>query len=111
MNWLRERREELGLNQEEFAAQLQVLGVDITRGSISNWETGKHAAPFDDREFRAALSRVLKLPVREILKRAGYEIAQTEHSDEGERAAYIVDELPEEKRDLAIRLLEQLIAS
>ena len=35
---IRKRRDELGLTQEEFAAQCQVGGLDITRGTLSQIE-------------------------------------------------------------------------
>lgn len=111
MNWLRKRREEIGIDtQDELAARLQLEGESFTRAAISHWENDRNNPPLDLQSFRESLARVLELSVPEMLALAGYEVAQGEHSAAGERAAYIVDELPEEKRNLAIRLLEQLIA-
>lgn len=109
MNWLRKRREQVGLEtQEDLASQLQLEGVTITRASISHWENSRNKPPLDDPQFREALAKVLRLSQPELLKLAGYEVSKTRYSDAAERAAIIVDELPPEKQDLAIRLLEQL---
>lgn len=109
MNWLRERREQLGLNQEELAAQLQIEGVErVTRVSISNWETGRHKPPLNNPYFRMALAKVLKMSVKEILKLSGFEI-QNAHTDEAERAAYIVDQLSDKDRSLVLKILEQFL--
>jgi transcriptional regulator with XRE-family HTH domain len=109
MNWLRQRREELKLNQDELTARLQVEGVAITRASVSNWENGKHSMPLNDPEFRVRLAKAVKLSEREILQLSGYDIGQFGHTDEGERAASIVDRLPAEKKELAIKLLEAMV--
>lgn len=108
MNWLKERREALGLSQDELTARLQIEGVTVTRGSLSNWETGRHKPPLDEESFRTALSRALKMSVKEILKRSGYDVA-VKHSDAAERAAYLVDQMDEETQDKAVRILEQLL--
>lgn len=109
MNWLKERRKELGLSQEELIARLQTEGLDINRSSLSNWETGRHSPPLANKEFRRILARVLKLSPYDVLRLSGFEIGNTGHTDEAERAAHIVDQLTPEKRDLAVRLLEELL--
>lgn len=107
MSWLKQRREELGLSQDELAARLQTEGVEVTRATISNWETGRHKPPLMEEEFRIALSRSIRLSVKEILRQSGYEVV-VEHSHAGEKAAYLVDQLSPDRQNLAIRLLEQL---
>jgi len=107
-NWLRQRREQLHLNQEEIAARLQLAGFDIGRGAISHWEVGRHKPPFDDPAFTKALAQILKLSINSMLKQAGYEII-TDLSDDARHAAEIVDQLPADRRRLAIGLLEQLL--
>ena len=107
MKWLRERREELDINQDELTARLQLEGVAVTRATLSHWEVGRHSPPMNDPEFRLALARSLKLSIREVLQRSGYEVIQT-HTDAGERAADIVDELPPDGRELALDLLRTI---
>lgn len=108
MNWLKERREALGLSQDELTARLQTEGVNLTRGTLSNWETGRHKPPLNDEHFRVALSHVLKMSVKEILKRSGFDVTLM-HSDAAERAAYLVDQMDEEMQDKAVRILEALL--
>lgn len=111
MNWLKTKRERVGItSQEDFAARLQLEGITVTRSSISHWENGRFQPPLDNPDFRQALVRILKLSEPEILKLAGFKVEASHHSDEAERAAMIVDQLPPDKRGLAVRLLEQLLA-
>jgi transcriptional regulator with XRE-family HTH domain len=55
---IRRRRDELGLTQEEFAAQCQLGGLDISRGTLSQIEARLRCVT-DDELF--ALARVLKV--------------------------------------------------
>jgi len=108
MNWLRQRREQLHLNQEELAARLQLAGFDVARASISHWETGRFKPPFNDPDFTKVFASVLKMSINSMLKQAGYEIV-TDLSDNARQAAEIVDQLPADRQRLAIGLLEQLL--
>lgn len=110
MNWLRKRREEVGItSQEELAEKLQLDGFSFTRASISHWENGRNNPPLDDPEFRRVLAKILRVSQPDLLRLAGYEVDRVSRTHEAERAAYIVDQLTPEKRDLAVRLLEELL--
>lgn len=108
-NWLRDFREYLDLSQEELVARLQIEGFDVSRAMLSHWETGRNPPPLEKPEFRLALSRALRVSIPEILAAAGYELSEEKHSKEARRAAYIVDQLPDEYQDLAIKLLESVL--
>lgn len=108
-NYIYRRRGELELSQEELTARLQTEGFNISRSTLSNWENGKFQPPLHDPEFRKALAKSLRLSVRDLLLVAGYEIDVARHSEEAERAAYIIDQLPPEKKNLAIGILEQFL--
>lgn len=111
MNWLRQRRQEIGITvQEDLATQLQLEGVNVTRATISHWETDRNKPPLDDGQFRQALAKVLKLSEPELLRRAGYQTSTIGHSEAAQIGADIIDHLPPDKQDLAVRLLEQLRA-
>jgi transcriptional regulator with XRE-family HTH domain len=107
--WIKDRRKHLRLSQEDVAAQLQLNGFSFTSGAVSHWENGRHAPPLENPDFRQALANVLRLDVRGMLTLAGYELTSQEHTEAGERAAYIVDRLPPDKQELAIGILEQLL--
>ena len=111
MNWLRKRREELDLSQDELAAQLQVAGVVASRSAVSAWETERNKAPLDDVAFRQVLGRILRLSEPELLKRAGFVVMRTNRSEAAELAADLINDLPPDRQELAIRLIEQLRAS
>jgi len=107
-NWLRQSRERLNLTQDEIAARLQLAGFDFTRGTISHWENGRHELPMHDSLFRQALAEALRLDVRTMLRLAGYEIQEVYRSEAAERVAHMIDQLPPDKQELAVRLVEQL---
>ena len=55
---IRQAREEERLSQEQLAAKLQLLGMEITQKSISRIETGLRVVPdFELQFFAKALNR------------------------------------------------------
>ena len=111
MEWLRQRRKELDLTYDDLAARLAIEGFVITAGSISHWEKGRHKPPMDDPDFRKALAAALRVNVRTLLKMAGYEVVPIEHTTRAEQVAHLVDKLPPDQQELALRLVEQLAKS
>ena len=107
-NWLRELRSKRNLTQDDLVAQLQLAGFSYTRSSINNWENGYNPAPLKKKEFRVALAKILGVSVRTLLKKAGYEVEVDEHSEIAEQVAIIIDQLPEDKQQLVLRLVEQV---
>ncbi|MCK6577274.1 MAG: helix-turn-helix domain-containing protein [Anaerolineae bacterium] len=108
MNWMKSRREEIRLTQDEIVTQLQMRGVEVSRSAYAAWETGRNPPPLISPDFRSALANIFKLSETELLRRAGLAV-YAEHTNEGERAADIVDALEPERRNLALKLLEQLL--
>jgi len=109
MYWMKERREALSLNQEEFTVRLQLEGIDVSRPTVSSWETGRHRPPLDDVRFREALAKVLKLPESQILKMSGYKVGAIPHTEVAERIASIVDSLEDEKQEMVLKMVEALL--
>lgn len=108
MEWLKKRRKQLGLSQEELANRLQLAGYGASRSSVGQWETG-HARPqLDNPELVKALSLAVELDINTVLRLSGYNVV-TNHSSTAERIATLVDQLPEEKQQLALALVEQLV--
>lgn len=64
--------------------------------------------PLDNVEFRQALANIFNIDIKTLLKLAGYEVDSKPHSDEAERVAYLIDQLPPDKRNLAVRLIEEM---
>ena len=108
MNWLKKRRKELNFTQEDIAARLQLSGFQYTAGSISHWETERHSPPLDDPKFSSAMAEVLQISVGTLLTLAGYDVSRKTYSEAAERAAWIIDQLPPDKQQLALKLVEQL---
>lgn len=107
MNWLKALRESKSITQEELAARLQVLGQEFSRTAIANWEANRHAPPLQDARFRAALAQALNVNAKTLLRAAGYEI-ESKHSEAAERAAAIIDTLPEDTQQMVLKIVEQL---
>ena len=108
MNWLKQRREELGLTQDEMIARMQVEGVKVSRSALSTWENDVYNPPLQDEQARGGIARALKLSVKEVMKRSGYDVTEL-HSSAAERAAHIVDQLDEETQNKVVKMLEALL--
>jgi transcriptional regulator with XRE-family HTH domain len=108
-NWLKTYRKRLRISQEDLSAQLQIHGVEVTSGAISHWENGRYNPPLHDPMFRTALANVLRVSINEMLAAAGYETETATRSEAGERAAYIIDQLPPDKQKLALGVLERFL--
>lgn len=109
MNWLHTRRNKIELSQLELVARLEVAGYPVARTTISNWENDKTRIPLEDPKFARALANALKMSITDMLLMAGYPVASDTHTQEGRRAADIVDQLPDDKRELALGILEQIL--
>lgn len=108
-SWIKARLDKLGIKQKDLIARLESSGYEYSQSTVSAWMNGKYQPPFQNREFTIALAAALRMPVNAMLAEAGYEIKENGHTDEGRQAAYIVDQLPQEKRKLAVGILEQLL--
>lgn len=106
--WLKTLREQAQITQEDLTARLQVEGFDISRSALASWESGRYDPPLHEAEFRRALSRALRVNVRTILRLAGYEVDDQQHSIFAEKAAMIIDQMPEEKQAAVVQLIEQI---
>lgn len=61
---IRERREAAGLSQEELAAQLQIVGLNLNQKAISRIETGERVIPDFELLY---FSKVLNVQICELL--------------------------------------------
>jgi transcriptional regulator with XRE-family HTH domain len=107
-NWIKEQRENLGMSQDELAAQLQAAGLDVTRATVSHWETGRYSSPLDNARDIIILANVLKISVADLLKVAGYEVSTRSYGELARRAAFLVDQLSPEIQELAVEQLSIL---
>lgn len=108
-NFIKKRREELDITQNELVARLQAEGIEVTRPTISNWERGEAPVPLHRTDIRRALATALRMSERDLLDEMDYQVDKNAHSSEAERAAYIMDRLPKEKRNLALGILEKFL--
>lgn len=106
-NWIKQRRKEIGITQEELARRLQLSGQDVSRATVSHWEIDHAPVPMKAPEFVTSLSRALELPLIDMLYRAGY-IESKDLSEEANRAAAIVEAMTPDRKRTALAVLEQL---
>jgi len=107
-SWIARRRNQLEISQSDLVARLTINGYEVSRPTVSNWENGK-VPPLDDPTFVRAIANALKMSVLDVLIVAGYPLTSDSHTEDGRRAADIVDQLPEDKRRLALGVLEQIL--
>lgn len=108
-HWLTDLREKADIKtQGELAAKLQLAGFNYTPGAVSHWENNARQPPFRNSDFTRTLAHILNVSESYLLKAAGYKVERSSHTEAGERVAYLVDQMPPEKQELAIRLVEQL---
>lgn len=107
-NWLLKRREQLNILQDELLARLQLSGFSFSRSTVSGWENDKHNPPLHDPKFRKALADALEVSIIELLVLAGYEVGEMRHKALSERAADILDHLPESAVGVILNLLEYM---
>lgn len=101
--WIKHRREEIGLTQEELASKL-----NVSRAAVSHWESGRNAPQMDDSAFVQTLADALKLDANSILKLAGFEV-DSEHSEYAVKVAAIIDKLPESKQRQILHIVQTFL--
>lgn len=105
--WLKELRNSVNITQEDLAARLQSAGFNYSRSTINNWENKRGMPPIDDPKFAESLAWALRVKVPTLLKAAGFDI-KSQHTEVGERVATLVDSLTDEKKYLALRIVETI---
>lgn len=108
VNWLRKRRLEMNISQDELASRLTQNGFEVSRFGVSNWETERNQLPMDDPVFRWAAAKALEYTPQQLLRHAGYEVNNDQFSENVLIAARILERLPEEAQDMVIDLLSNL---
>lgn len=109
MKWIKQRRDELGITQDDLAARLQVLGYSVGSGAVSHWETGKRQPPLEDNVFVSALANALRMDDVSVLRLSGFAVAG-KHGDIAERIAALVDKLPTQDQARLLRIIESYIS-
>lgn len=106
--WIKKRRNELKMTQEEVTARLQLGGLDISRSAFAHWDSGRYKPPLDQPNVRHILADALELDVREMLVLAGYEVTENEEDELVVRATIIMSNLPIELKKHAFEYLKML---
>lgn len=107
-HWLKQLRQEVDLSQDDLAARLQLAGLKYGRSAVGNWESGRAPVPLKDPEFVVALASILKTTENKIMLAAGYRLTTKNHTQISERIANIVDDLPPDKQQMALRVIQAI---
>lgn len=107
-DFLRQRRDEIGISQGLAAKRLTEYGYETSDGRVGHWETGRNKPPLDNPQFRLALALTLEMTINEMLSELGYVTDQDDLSPEAQLAAVLVEQLPAMGKKLAIEYLKIL---
>lgn len=106
-DFLRQRRAELQISQQELADRLSERGQETSYARVSHWETGRNQPPIELVAFRNALALSLEMTVDDLMRTLGY-ITSGNLSENAIQAAQIIERLPNDAQELALDLLHQL---
>jgi transcriptional regulator with XRE-family HTH domain len=106
--WMKQRREQLGMSQSEFATLLSQQGLTIKKSAVSKWETGHTPLPLQAPENRRIIADALQISIQELLILAGYEI-ETLFSPEARMVAVVFDQLLAAEKEAVIGMMEYFV--
>jgi transcriptional regulator with XRE-family HTH domain len=106
--WMKQRREQLGMSQSEFATLLSRQGLTIKKSAVSKWETGHTPLPLQTPENRRIIAGALQISIQELLILAGYEI-ETLFSHEARMVAIVFDQLLEAEKEAVIGMMDYFV--
>lgn len=109
MNWIKTRRRELGLSQEELAERLSSEGYQVSRGTVAHWEQDRYHPPLDDPTLVNALARAFNISVKQILVEVGFDLTDETISKDELILLEVFEAIPPERRTTAINILKQLV--
>lgn len=105
--WIKQRRKEIHISQEELSERLQIRGFDVARATVSHWEMDKYLPPINDPAFAIGLADSLELGLMDMLIRAGFELRFDDK--DAVMGAEIIHRLEPRMKKTAIHLLETLL--
>jgi len=106
--FIRLRRQELNITQQDLNDRLAARGVDGSYGRIGHWEAGRNEPPFEDDDFRAALASSLEMGEYDMLKVLGYSVQPDGKSDAAKAGATIIDRMSPAAQRAAVEVLRAL---
>jgi len=107
-NFLKKRRKELGLTQQDLTDRLASYGYEGTHSRVGHWEKGRNLPPIGDPKFREVLALALEISVNNMLIQMGYEVTDDDRSGPALTAANLVERMTPEMQRLAIEQLKAL---
>ena len=104
-----DRRTQLGLSLADVARDMTLNGYEITKSGVGGWETGIRQPKLSQKECRRALAKTLRMDENQLMNAIGFTIQDDGRSQEALLAASLIDQMPPEKRGVAIQLLEVMV--
>ncbi|MBC7870582.1 MAG: helix-turn-helix transcriptional regulator [Chitinophagaceae bacterium] len=106
-HWLKQRRDILGITQDQLAERLTSGGMQITKAAISKWEKGKTPLPLQTAHNRHLIATALELAISELLVLDGYEI-DIDFSRETRLIATLCETLSSQDREFILIMVNHL---
>lgn len=106
--FIKEQLEANEMSYADLAKALELQGYSVERQTIGHWATGKRKPPIGKDEFRRALAAALGISAEEMMVKLGWTLPNHERSPQALLAADMIDQLPEEVRDMAVELIDVL---
>lgn len=107
--YIREKRQDMGMSLADLSTKLSLYGYEVSKAAIGHWESGRNFPPIEDESFVKALSVALKIDTQTLWQHTVAEYSVEDLSPEARRAAEIVELMTDEKREMAINLLEAML--
>ena len=107
-DFLNKRKIELKYSLSDIADKVHQGGYEISVAGVGHWSTGRSVPDLSDYIIRNAIAVALQIDVNEMMDKLGYIVHENARSKEAQLAAAIVDQLPDDKKRLAIGILEQI---
>lgn len=107
-DFLNKRKTELKYSLSDIADKVHQGGYEISVAGVGHWSTGRSVPDLSDYVIRTAIAMALQVDVNEMMEQLGYIVYEHARSKEAQLAAAIVDQLPDDKKRLAIGILEQI---
>lgn len=104
--FLKQRRSVVGISQADLATRLTLRGHATTKANVGHWEKGRHIPPIEDHAFRMVLSSALEIDVNEMMTILGFVVTEDKRSGKAKLAADLIDQLPEDAKDLALEIIK-----
>jgi hypothetical protein len=106
--FVEKRKDELGMSYADVARELTLAGYSVSKQLVHSWVKGTKKPDVRDGKTRTALCSVFRIDEVSLFALFDIHIKTQPSSPEARYAAQLIDSMPDEKRKMAIGILEQI---